>query len=206
MKVFPPMSLPGTAANWGRALETSLRGSERALEAGLSDFQSANRATSGQLARSSGTVTELLNRFTEVANLDPMEVSGNQTSAPFPSVSQSHTFQPTPGGRTGFLVFQSQTTADPLGGGGVNPATPIVVFVRSGGNLLMRIDPEVTVGPAINPSESSTTGYIRGFCRLDLPADGAVQVTVELARGSNPTSSTVYLLNPTLTLTRSGSL
>lgn len=199
MNVFPPRSLPGASDTWGREIENSLNQSESEIARASSTFRNLERASSGQLATSSGVIAELLSRAAEVASLSNMSVTGNATSAPFPTTTQDHTFNGVAGG-SGFLVFQAQYTESP-----VRPTTP-AVFIRMGGSLLMRITPEILLGAAITPLEARSTGTLSGFCRIPLTSGTPPTVQVQLSRGANPSTSTITMSNVSLSLTRSGLL
>lgn len=200
MTVYPPRNLPGSANEWGRAVEVR----EQALANNLRIFsQSSNntfRAGSGQIAVSSGHIQELLNRRVDVGTLPEMTVSGTATAEPFPRTSQTFTFPAIPGVRSALLTFNASLSVTPLRG------TPEVVFLRSGGVRLLRLVSGIHPAAAINPVESQGVGTVSGFCRIVSPNDQSLPVEVELVRGPDSTSSSITLFDIRLTLSRSGAL
>lgn len=197
MTVYPPRNLPGTANEWGRAIETELASVERSLTSEFSSIENRERASSGQLATSGSIIDELMGRSSEVITLPNMSVTGSAVNPPFPTSTQVATFPAVPGSRYGLIVFNAKMSDSGFGRG--------YVFLKFQGQVISRSYNSITSGSPTNPNESPT-GLEDTFCRVLIPGNVPVPITVELVRGPGSTSSTVSLTDISITLTRSGAI
>lgn len=195
--IFPPRNLPGEANLWGREIESRLRNAQEQWSLLENTLNDSNRATNGQLGATSGVIEELLSRTTVTSYPPNMSVTGSATS-PYPRTSQSVTLPALPGGGSAFLTVRGVKSQSPAG------FAVGYLFVRRGGDLLIR-KPALPSGDSnSDPIESQNSGEVMGFRRIPVTANVPVTLDLEWVKGSGGASTAVALTDISITLTVSG--
>lgn len=199
--IFPPRNLPDRAQQWGRAIEGAITADERSLLQVSQSVDNSGRASSGQLAVLGRSLDEVANRSTESVVLPSISVSGAATAEPFPRIDTPVSFSSTSKERNALVTFSGTvSTSDPA------------IFVRLYAYLIYRgeIIGANWAQPAVlssTPVEWQNNAPI--FIQAPLTTDDLQPpvITVRLVRAADafsPGTSTLTLVNPILTLTRSG--
>jgi len=198
--IFPRRNLPPRAEQWGRAIEGEITSLERLQTQDLQGEGNWGRAAAGRLAVLSTSVEEVSNRLSTSIQLDTMSVTGSATFEPFPRLNQTVTFPATNGNRTARVVLT----------GNVTESTPtqsrLYIYLIHNGEVLSAAQVQPSA-PASTPAEwqNDAPAFILGTLRTE--SGVPTQVTVRIVRGADeftPGTSTMELVSPVITLTRSG--
>lgn len=97
MAVLPERNLPGSANEWGRAVENRVQSLDTGLSRTVSTADNNGRFVGGQLSVQGGQIQEQLHRTTLMSTPGDLSVTGNRTIEPFPRASRVFSFA-NPGG------------------------------------------------------------------------------------------------------------
>lgn len=197
--VFPPSNLPGRATAWGRSIEGTIRAQEKDLAQFESSVNNWSRFTGGQLSVMARNIEEVYSRSTESVRLETISVSGDATSEPFPRANRTVTFSPTPKSRNGFVTVSGDVTNS------ASSFQRVYVYLLSGEDVIGGAWAQ-PFSPISTPMEWQNNAPIFVTGAISIPENVSPSVTVRVVRASDqfsPEFSTVSLVNPVVTLTRS---
>lgn len=209
--VFPRRNLPAASEPWGRKHDDVVRSQGRRITNLELASQSNNRANAGQLgvigrqlealeqqqAELSRTVSELEARRMLFVTAASTSVTGNATTAPFPTATRDFTFEPPEGGRRRALLSASWGYSN---SGGLSTTVSAFSELLQGGTVVWSSRggisvPVATSAPGAWPVSESVT------VPVSIPTGGAT-FTLRVHRvGFTTTSTTLTAQGISATLT-----
>lgn len=199
--IFPPSDLPGRATAWGRSVEGVIKIQEKAVAQFESSVSNWSRFTEGQLAVMSGNLEEVYSRSTESVQLSNISATGSSTSEPFPRTNSDVTFSSVPKARTALVTVSGDVTTSAL------IPVRVYAYILYNGEIIGGTWSQPYT-PTLTPTEWSNNAPLFMTGTISAPADTPVTITVRIVRAADmfsPGASTVTLVTPIVTLTRTGS-
>ena len=198
--IFPRRNLPPRAEQWGRSVEGEIETVEKAQTQDVQSDGNWSRASAGRLAVLSNSIGEIGDRLSNSVQMTDMSVTGGATSEPFPRLDRIVTFPATQGNRTARIVLTGNVVES------VETQSRLYVYVLYKGQILSAAQVQPSA-PASTPIEwrNDAPAFVLGT--LDTEDGVPTQVTVRIVRGADqftPGVSTMTLVSPVITLTRSG--
>lgn len=195
--IYPPRNLPGEADKWGREVEQRLSSLRGSWTGQLSSQSGVLRATSGQLGSNEGIIEDLQARNTVVLPAFDMSVTG-APSTPFPRTSQTVVFPAFSRSGTAFLTIRGVKSQSP------DQFATGYLYVRRGGQLLIRKPALPSGDSASDPVESQNSGEVFVFRRIPVTRSVPITLDLEWVKSGGAAAVLVTLSQISVSLTYSG--